>query len=234
MKRVLIVEDNTVIREFLVKLINQLDPLIDVKDVATYKGAKKIYEETYIDAFFLDIHLGDGSGYDLAKEIRLLDHYKFKPVVFLTGDVDYQLEAHLDVRCYKYLLKPFHIDELREVLFDVVSFGIEEDETRQLTLKSRGESYRVNESEIVYMEYRNRHLHIRTIDDELVFSSYTLKEITDMVTENFVQCHKSFIINPKYIHRISESDGYIVLRSNTERIPIGRKYRKEIHELCSM
>lgn len=234
MKHVLVVEDNAVLREFLVKLIGQLDPLLDVLAVGSYKDAKKAYHDCRIDAFFLDIHLGDGSGYDLSKEIRDIDRYKFKPIVFLTGDMNYQLEAHLDVRCYKYLTKPFKIDELRTVLYDVVSYGIEEDEVRKLTLKARGQHYIIDESDIVYLEYKNRHLHIHTDSETMIFSGYKLSELIDMLSNGFIRCHKSYVVNKRSIHHINESYNCLYVRGIDVRIPIGRKYKPDVQGLYLM
>ncbi len=46
--------------------------------------------------------------------------------------------------------------------------------------------------------------------------------------DNFVQCHKSFIINRNYIRKIDKQEMTVTLMHDDTFVPIGDKYKKNI------
>lgn len=69
--KILLVEDDLQLGRNLSSYLQQHYDKVDW--VNTYEKAIKNIKETY-DLYILDIHLRDGSGLDLCKEIRSLNH----------------------------------------------------------------------------------------------------------------------------------------------------------------
>jgi DNA-binding response OmpR family regulator len=107
--RVLVVEDETGVREHIVALLKREDYAVDAVDTAD-DGAYMLKENNY-DAVVLDIMLPDGSGLDVLSKFR--DTGKAVPVLILSalGGVEDRVSG-LDTGADDYLTKPFEPVEL--------------------------------------------------------------------------------------------------------------------------
>ncbi|NBD25296.1 response regulator [Paenibacillus glycinis] len=94
LKRLLIVEDDDVLRNSMVELIGHDDVLITA--VAT--GAKALAElgREHFDCMVLDLGLSDISGFELLDTIRKSEHLKQLPIIIYTGkELDMREELEL-------------------------------------------------------------------------------------------------------------------------------------------
>lgn len=109
---ILIVEDEGAAARRLKKLISELSP--EAAIVGTTDSVEAtihwLEEHPKPDLIFMDIHLADGSSFDL------FDHVKIaSPVVFTTAYDEYAIRA-FRVNAFDYLLKPIKSAELSNVL----------------------------------------------------------------------------------------------------------------------
>jgi len=110
MKHILIVEDDTTLREGLVTAL-QNDSLA-VYAAADLASARRILRERSFDLLLLDVNLPDGSGIDLCRDVTAAEDV---PVIFLTVR-----DAEIDeVRAFRagacdYVKKPFSLTILQE------------------------------------------------------------------------------------------------------------------------
>ena len=51
------------------------------------------------------------------------------------------------------------------------------------------------------------------------------------MSNNFFQCQKSYIVNKSYIEMISYKDNMIKMKGINTLLPIGRKYKNEMHNI---
>lgn len=229
MGKILIVEDDYKSRKALVKLSKSINENIEVLEAESEKDARVIIESVKIDAFFLDIQLKESSGFELAEIIRSIGKYKFTPIVFITGMYDLRLEAYVKFQCYRYILKPYMIEEVKKVFEDIFEYGIEADVSdKMLRLKEKGVYYKLFERDILLVEYMNKKLFLTTNEERIEFTYYSLKKIYELLSEDFVQIHKSYIINKNYIEKIDFRQNTICLSKITDGIPIGKKYRSNL------
>lgn len=82
-KKVLIVEDNTVQRESMKKLIS--DESVEVTAVSTGEEAINLLQTTSFDCFILDISLPDMSGYEILERMSHSESLSHPPVIVYTG-----------------------------------------------------------------------------------------------------------------------------------------------------
>jgi len=108
MTRILLVEDDrslgATLKEMLVKEGYQVVWTMGVEDSLKANQAEKF------DLFLFDVGLPDGTGFDLAKEIR---EHSGKPFLFLTAqsDAESRLKGY-ELGAEEYIPKPFHLREL--------------------------------------------------------------------------------------------------------------------------
>lgn len=100
--KILLVEDDLQLGRNLCGYLQQ--HYDEVHWVNTYEKAINNIQNSY-DLYILDIHLRDGSGLDLCKEIRNLNH---EPIIFLTVyDEEETILNSYALGCDDYICKPF-------------------------------------------------------------------------------------------------------------------------------
>jgi two-component system LytT family response regulator len=110
--KVLIVEDEQAAARRLEKLLAEIDPAINVvQRLDSIESTVSWLEENPSpDLILLDIHLADGSSFDIFEHVQVEC-----PVIFTTAFDEYALQA-FRVNAVDYLLKPIKSAELSEAL----------------------------------------------------------------------------------------------------------------------
>lgn len=110
--KVLIIEDETTAARRLAKLIEEIDPSIEVLEQLDSIESSVLWLEKnpMPDLLFMDIHLADGSSFEIFKFVKV-----DKPVIFTTAYDEYALQA-FKVNAIDYLLKPLKRVELEQAL----------------------------------------------------------------------------------------------------------------------
>lgn len=224
MAKILIVEDELLIAEGLETIINSINSKIEITITGYAKEALDYANSSHYDTFLLDIQLLDYSGFELAKEIRNIDRYKLTPIIFITAIPTRELMAFKEIHCYDYIIKPFKEEEVKSALKTIINYGIVEKET-YLKLTQKEYTYLIDQNEILYIESQNRKIRITTINEQIELSTYTLKELLDKLTTNFIRCHRGYIININYIEEVDKRNNDIYLGNVKWPIPVGRKYK---------
>lgn len=110
--KVLIVEDEGLPARRLRKMLEELDPKIEVVDItSSVAGTRQWLQKNETpDLIFLDIELADGRCFDLFKDIPAA-----APVIFTTAYDEHALKA-FEVNSIAYLLKPVKEEDLSNAL----------------------------------------------------------------------------------------------------------------------
>jgi DNA-binding response OmpR family regulator len=162
--RVLVVEDEARLAASIAKGLRQAAHAVDVAgSLAAARG--KLSQETY-DAVVLDLVLPDGSGLDLARELRGADIRS--PILMLTarGSVEDRVRG-LDSGADDYLVKPFALEELLArlralarrtpaVLAEVLGIADLNIDTRARTAERAGRTIELTTTEYALLEYLSR------------------------------------------------------------------------------
>ncbi|MBN8550049.1 MAG: response regulator transcription factor [Deltaproteobacteria bacterium] len=108
MTTLLLVEDDESLGATLVERLER--ETYNVSWAHSLAQARELLQGTRVDLAILDIGLPDGSGFDLAKEIRARSR---TPVVFLTAQnsAENRLEGY-EIGADEFIPKPFHLKEL--------------------------------------------------------------------------------------------------------------------------
>ncbi|NCC99443.1 MAG: response regulator transcription factor [Bacteroidia bacterium] len=110
--KAIIIEDEKRAANHLIRLIKEADS--DIEIVAELQTIDKSVEwfrkNPMPDIVFLDIHLADGSSFEIFKEVSIE-----APIIFTTAYDEYALKA-FGVNSVDYLLKPIQKNELKRAL----------------------------------------------------------------------------------------------------------------------
>ena len=125
MEKVLVVDDDTTICDFLKMFIKRLGYDVDVATTGA-QTLQKLNEMTRPSLILLDIVLPDADGWKILKEIRNRD--EGIKVIIMTGyHSDYEDALRIievvNLGVETCLSKPFDLDKLEEAIFSSLSFS---------------------------------------------------------------------------------------------------------------
>ncbi|MBL7923369.1 MAG: response regulator transcription factor [Bacteroidia bacterium] len=107
--KILIVEDEKIAADRLVKMIRELEPAAEILDTLVSIKSSIEWLSTHAppDLIMMDIHLADGPSFEIFTGVKVES-----PVIFTTAYDEHALEA-FKVNSIDYLLKPVKMEEMK-------------------------------------------------------------------------------------------------------------------------
>lgn len=177
-------------------------------------------EDQAYDILLLDVKMGDMSGIELARRIR--QKGSRAEIIFLTSYFEFADEGY-EVDALHYLVKPVPEGKLLEVLEKAA--GRLAAEPPSVVISCEGETVKIYEAEILYVESFQHYISIHTKERE-----YSIKEsisvFADRLGHDFFRIHRSYLVSLKYVIRISRT--LITLEGGTQ-LPLARGKYDEIN-----
>ena len=193
-------------------------------ETKTYPCAKAFLldyaEEKDFDILLLDIEMPGMSGVELAKAVR--KENATVQIVFITGYYEYFSDG-FDVSALHYLIKPADERKLMPVLDRAVSNLTYRQ--RAVLLSSPEGDVKVSLADIYYVESENVHVAAHTTSG-VYRSRISLAKFAEQLDETFIKVHRSYIVNLKYVKKISRTDITMV---SGDLVPISRGMYDEVH-----
>ena len=159
--------------------------------------------EKDFDIFLLDVEMKEMSGVELAKRIRK-DNNRAE-IIFITSHFEFYGEGY-EVDALHYLIKPIEQEKLCNVLNKAVEKRSVE--SAYVIINSEGETIKLYESEIIYIEAYSHYISIFTKERE-----YKVREKISAFEERlgtgFYRTHRSYLVSLKHIIRISRTSVYV-------------------------
>lgn len=185
-------------------------------EIRTFASAEAFlfeYEEDKAyDILLLDVEMKNMNGIELAKRIRK-DNNRAE-IIFITSHFEFVGEGY-EVDALHYLIKPISAEKLTQVLTKAAEkLSVE---PPSVVISCEGETVKLYEADILYVESFLHYIVIHTKDNE-----YKIKEnisvFENKVSDVFYRIHRSYLVSLKYITRISRTSVNI---GNTE-LPLSR------------
>lgn len=236
MTRILILEDNKDSLKVLSSIIKNISADIMTVETSSIEEARDVLfktDETF-HAFMLDINLDvnnedDVSGLVFAKEIRSIKKYVFTPIVMITSIAALELQAYRELHCYQYIVKPYEEAEIRQLIKKVLFQSGEEHES-YVIVKKEGINYKLLCKDIICVKAIPRGVCIVLQKEEMKVLYLSIKQLMEKLPgEDFMQCHRMFVVNKKYIDYLDMVNALIHMK-NGEEVEIGVTYKSKIKE----
>lgn len=178
-----------------------------------------------IQAIILDIVLeNEINGIDVANEIHI--QFPNIKIIFLTGYDDmYYDKIFSTFQPYGFIAKPIQYNILNFFLRKLSLEYARENKT--LDFVSNYKEYKIPIIKINFIQSVKRVCEIVT--DEETFSAYLkISDIEGLLSDDFIRCHQSYIVNLGYIKSIEKKQ---FVTEKNEFIPISKKYYHEAVEI---
>ncbi|WP_346916462.1 LytTR family DNA-binding domain-containing protein [Clostridium sp.] len=205
--QLLLIEDDIIQSDNLSNLIKESYNNVELLKAHSVNESLKIISEKSIDLFFIDINLPDGSGIDLAKNIRSMEGYELRGIVFITSQGFQMVDAFKNIHCYDFLIKPYSKEDIIRIIDVFTKENVKKNGNRKYSIISIENkiTYKLYHDDIVFVEYIPRKCKIVTAKNGVIYAKLSLAKFLSMIESNsIVQCHKSFIVNTKYIKKIDK------------------------------
>jgi DNA-binding LytR/AlgR family response regulator len=225
----IIVEDETLAQNVIQSHLQKTEQFELVGICSNALEAKEALNKQDVDLIFLDIQLPGMTG------LNFLRNMQNPPLVVLTTAYsEYALESY-EFNVIDYLLKPISFERFSKTINKIVegkllnSVSKENEKTFRdhIFIKSNNKFFKVNFSEIIYIEGMKDYLKIHTTDYKLV-THQTLSEMEKILPEKqFIRVHKSYIISLAHIKSIYGNN----IEMNKASVPIGINYKERVMQL---
>ncbi|EZH73633.1 LytR family transcriptional regulator [Aquimarina atlantica] len=239
----IIVEDMPDALQLLKSDLKANHPEIKVVDTAqSVVEAAKSLRNTQPDILFLDIMLGDGTGFDI---LEIFPDLKSK-IIFVTASDEFAIRA-FKFAAIDYVLKPYSNEELAQaiarakeqiqpnkerlnILKDTLSAP--EQKPDKISLHTLDKIIIVNLDDIIRCESDSNNTIFYLQDGQKIFVTKTLKYFSDMLKNyQFLRVHQSHLVNLQCISAFIKTDGGYLMLKNGENIPVSVRKKIEVMEI---
>ncbi|WP_342644766.1 LytTR family DNA-binding domain-containing protein [Mucilaginibacter sp. CSA2-8R] len=245
--RAIIIDDELANLQNLQVLLVRHCPLVEVVASAqTRDDAVTLINQLQPDLLFLDIHLGDATGFEVLQSVR---HQNFE-VIFVTAFDRYGIQA-IKFAALDYLLKPIDIDELMQAVTKADA-RVKAKQTNQqlglllnhlqqgrshpqkIALPQFKETRYVQTDQIRRCQADNTYTLFFLASGEQLLISKPLKEYAELLQpQGFIRTHQSHLINASFVKSWLREDGGTLLLDNGEHIPIAKINREKVRALLA-
>lgn len=233
----MVCDDQQIYRNEIIKEISRIaaDYSVQPEIIQATDGFEvlKFIENNTIDVLFIDIEMIQLDGINTAKEIRKNDSNMI--IVFITAHESFALQSY-DVQAFDYILKN-KLEQLPQKYDRLIKVLIERFKMKQETILvgNKVDSKKIIVQDILYIEV-DGHGTKFYLDDDIIYHSEKISTVEKlMVSNGFIRCHNSFIVNLDKIEGANQSDAISYFEmENGKMIEISRRRKKESIEafLC--
>ncbi|MEO1011632.1 MAG: LytTR family DNA-binding domain-containing protein [Bacteroidota bacterium] len=243
MHTAIIVEDMPEALALLKKDIETHHPEITVIDTAhSVVEAAKALRKNQPDILFLDVMLGDGTGFDL---LEIFPNLRSK-LIFITASDEFALRA-FKFAALDYVLKPYSPEDLAKAIARVTAqiqphperlqvlketMAAPERKPERISLHTLDKIIIVNLDDIVRCQSDSNNTIFYLTDQRKIFVTKTLKYFSDMLGGyQFLRIHQSHLVNLRYISAFIKTDGGYLMLKNGENVPVSVRKKAEVIEV---
>lgn len=248
MIKAVLIDDEKQARNALRELIESHCPEVEIiAEADGVSAAVECIEMHKPQLVFLDINLGDGTGFHVLERLQFNDFM----VIFTTAYDQYAVTA-FKINALDYLLKPVNSDELiaavekakikvssenmalqLELLKD--SIGNKAPGDKKIVLKDSDSIYFIKVTDIVRCQAEGPYTEFFISPNQKITISKSLKEYEEMLEPfGFIRIHNSHLVNKNRILRFVKSEGGSVVMDNNEHIPVSQRRRDVIMEMLNL
>lgn len=220
----LIIDDEPMARKLLQEYIEETDFLVLAGVAENPVKAMGLIKELAVDLIFLDVNMPKMNGMEF---MRLSANLPM--VIMTTAYGQYALEG-FEMAVIDYLVKPFSLERFLKAAQKALDLKLLKDKavpanttTDHFYVKCNGKVVRVNCDGLFYIEGMSNYITLYTTTGKLVVY-LTIKGVLEKLpSNNFVQVHKSAIVN---IDKIGSIDGNM-LYIGDHKVAIGASFSDE-------
>ena len=233
----LVVDDNEKAR---IALISDIDDYCETINVVGQAGsveeAFKVCIKTKPELIFLDIKMGDGTGFDLLEKLKSID-FQLYQVIFTTAYDEYALQA-FKYAALDYLLKPVSAEDLLRAV-NRISVKVERDyseisnpytsKQKKLAIAEHDRIHMIDIGDIISLEADKNYTKFEINGKKNIVASKNLKHYEELLDSNlFLRVHHTYLANAQHINQFVKNEGNYLIMSNGNTIPVSARKKDAV------
>jgi two-component system, LytTR family, response regulator len=240
--RAIIIDDEADARDIIRNNLRDYCEGVDLVGVADgVVSGLQVIKQLKPDLIFLDIQMGDGTGFDLLNQLDSV-----KPQIIFTTAYDAFAIKAFKYATVDYLLKPIDIDELidatkkveipvgsantmLEEKMNLLFQSIEKKSFDRISLATINGFQMVDTANIVFCKADGNYSNFYLKTGERIMVTKIIKEFEQLLSPDiFFRIHQSHIVNLKCINRYIKGEGGVVVMSDGTELEVSRRRKKEL------
>ena len=217
--QVYILEDEFITQEVLKNVLSSLQCTVCGVETNAERAYKEI-KELSPDFAILDIRVeGDKTGLWLGEKLDI-------PIIYLTAFSDAKnVKEAAKTSPVSYLQKPFNDKDLF-IAVELVKAKLVD--AKEIFVKEKNYAVKVILDDVLFAKKEDHYLVLFTHKTKKMMRA-TTQEFLNQATTDFIQVHRSYIVNKKFIKAVSLK----TLLVGEHEIPISKSYQETVKEFLS-
>lgn len=179
------------------------------------------YLDKSYNLLLLDVEMNQMNGIELAKVLR--GNNDMLPIIFITGFSEYIGEGY-EVEALHYLLKPLD----KGKFFSVLERYIQKYKLNDnIIVPCLDKTIHISQDSIMYCEACGKLTQIYLFMGDVLDSKINIGQLSKMLNQDFINCHRSYLVNLRFIRSIGRVD---VTLDNGVKIPLSRRMYKAVNK----
>lgn len=253
MIKAIIIDDEERCCTLLADDLKKYCPTVEVSGFAgSVSSGLSLIKQEQPEVIFLDINLGNESGFDLLEKSMKQSGSEKKnfKVIFTTAYDQYAVKA-FRFSALDYLIKPIDPNELVAAVNKVSQKGNEgnyklgintllenrlnkNSKSDKIVLSTFDGMNVYNIENIIRCESQGNYTQFHFVNDKPLLVSKTMKEFENLLKEHqFERIHNSHLININYLKKFIKKDGGFVTMIDGSNLPVAQRKREYLLNLLS-
>lgn len=234
--KALIIDDEENSQELLESMLGLFCPTIQVAGTAASVQTGFVgIREHQPDVVFLDVQMGDGTGFDL---LSLFDAVSFH-VIFTTAYQEYAIRA-FQYSAVDYLLKPISPEYLvkavnkvqklhhSEAEIQILLDNIKQPEDKKIVVKTHDRIYALYIKDIIRCEADSSYTTLFLQNGHKIVVAKQLKEFDETLSsDGFMRVHQSHLINLNHLFYYQKGTNLVIMNDESS-VPVSAKKKEEL------
>lgn len=219
MLNIAICSDNkkgTQLKDFLNLYCIQKNIEFEVSVFMTCSKLCELYSENLFNIIFLDLDYNEQDIQNIEYYIKTEFFDKNTVIVFISEEEKCHARF-IKLHPFDYLILPIKYSELYTCMNNYLNFYFQENIL--FMYHKNHTKYYINPSKILYLQSSGKKIIIHTIKEKFEFYAKLSDCMKEDCFKNFIEIHKSFWVNPQYIHKVEREN---VILINNIKLPISR------------
>ncbi len=244
MIKTILIDDDINLRMGMKSLLKRHVPEIEVvAEADSVQSGIQTIESTPADVLFLDIQLGDGTGFDILEQLTVRLGKIHHHVVFITAFEQYAIRA-FRFSALDYLLKPVDPEDLKKVTDKIILAMARNPESEKVELlleniRKKNENFNrivlsnsdgmqvVDIKEIIRCESEDNYTRFFVKGQKAILISKTLKEYEELLSpHNFERIHQSHLVNMSFVKSFIKKDGFFAVLTDDTQLPVSQRKKE--------
>jgi len=235
--RVLVVDDEPLARERIIRLIEGLPNVTCCGEAADGPSALKESAAVHPDVVLLDVRMPGMDG--LAVAAQLNEQLAAPAIIFCTAYDEYALDA-FSVRAAAYVVKPVRQEALAHALAQAAqinrlqlrSLQDQEGHAEHLLIRNlRGEEL-IPLTQILYCQADQKYVTVVHEGGETLTDT-PLRELEERFPEHLLRIHRNTLAGKRHVQRLHRNnDGHLSLELGAceHRLPVSRRHASDVRD----